>query len=111
MNDSEISCWPWMLHDIGGAPLAAPGNNPAQAKITAPGNARASRVLDHSRAPQATPLIGSPKLFINLGAKARKEALERERPRIVNNFAPSASAGYELAPHPQQRIVGEFRAG
>jgi hypothetical protein len=36
------------------------------------------------------PLIDGPKLFINLGPKPSK-ALERERPRIVNNFAKRVS--------------------
>jgi hypothetical protein len=44
------------------------------------------------------PLIDGPKLFINLGPKLSK-ALERERPRIVNNFAKRVSR-YELPPHP-----------
>ena len=44
------------------------------------------------------PLIDGPKLFINLGPKPSK-ALERERPRIVNNFAKRVSR-YELLPHP-----------
>ena len=42
-------------------------------------------------------LMVVPKLFIKLGAKASFSALERERPQIVNNFAPSASPGYELS--------------
>jgi hypothetical protein len=46
----------------------------------------------------ATPLMVAPKLFIDLVTKARIQALERERHQIVNNFAVSASAGYELAP-------------
>ncbi|MBV9733223.1 MAG: hypothetical protein JO275_10630 [Verrucomicrobia bacterium] len=40
----------------------------------------------------------APKLFIDLVTKARIQALERERHQIVNNFAVSASAGYELTP-------------
>jgi hypothetical protein len=40
-------------------------------------------VLDYLRASQATPLIGSPKLFINLGAKARKEATAILPPPII----------------------------
>jgi len=31
--------------------------------------------------------MGSPKLFINLGPKPLGQALERERPQIVSNFA------------------------
>jgi hypothetical protein len=42
-------------------------------------------------------LIVGPKLFIEPGTKAISEAFERERPRIVNNFAASASPGYELS--------------
>ena len=37
----------------------------------------------------------APKLFIDLAPKPGFELLERERRRIVNNFAPSASPGYE----------------
>ena len=48
--------------------------------------------------PNATPLMVAPKLFIDLVTKARIQALERERHQIVNNFAVSASAGYELTP-------------
>jgi hypothetical protein len=40
-------------------------------------------------------LIVGPKLFIEPGTKAFFPAFERERPRIVNNFAASASLGYE----------------
>ena len=58
-----------------------------------------------------TTLIDSPKLFIEPGTKATFPAFERERPRIVNNFAASASAGYELTSHPLKRILVEFRAG
>ena len=36
-------------------------------------------------------LIVGPKLFIEPGSKALSNAFERERPRIVNNFAASAS--------------------
>lgn len=36
----------------------------------------------------------------DLVPKPELEALERERHQIVNNFAVSASAGYELAPLP-----------
>ena len=42
-------------------------------------------------------LIVGPKLFIEPGTKAFFPAFERERPRIVNNFAASASSGYELS--------------
>src|ERR1700722_10844260 len=42
-------------------------------------------------------LIVGPKLFIEPGTKAFFRAFERERPRIVNNFAASASSGYELS--------------
>jgi hypothetical protein len=42
-------------------------------------------------APIIPSLIGGPKLFINLGPKPPKRALERERPQIVNNFARGAS--------------------
>ena len=43
-------------------------------------------------------LIVGPKLFIEPGTKAPPfKAFERERPRIVNNFAASASPGYELS--------------
>ena len=45
------------------------------------------------------------------GAKAPQKALERERPQIVNNFAPRRVSRYELTPHPDpRRIFGEFRA-
>jgi hypothetical protein len=54
---------------------------------------------------------GSSEVIHRSGAKARIRALERERHQNVNNFAVSASAGYELAPPPPRRIVGEFRAG
>ena len=50
------------------------------------------------RMPNVTPLIVGPKLFINLGPKPRKEALERERPQIVNNFAPRRVSRHELTP-------------
>src|SRR6202043_359628 len=56
-------------------------------------------------------ILGSPRLFINLGPKPLGQALERERPQIVSNFAPSASGGYESSSHPYQRIPEEFRAG
>ena len=42
-------------------------------------------------------LIVGPKLFIEPGTKAIFLAFERERPRIVNNFAASASSGYEFS--------------
>jgi hypothetical protein len=43
-------------------------------------------------------LIVATKLFIEPGTKAPiPKAFERERPRIVNNFAASASPGYELS--------------
>ena len=42
-------------------------------------------------------LIVGPKLFIEPGTKAFFPAFERERPRIVNNFAASASSGYEFS--------------
>ena len=41
--------------------------------------------------------IVGPKLFIEPGAKAFFPAFERERPRIVNNFAASASPDYEFS--------------
>ena len=45
------------------------------------------------RCPRIIPsLIGGPKLFIDLGPKPPKRALERERAQIVNNFAQGASA-------------------
>jgi hypothetical protein len=44
---------------------------------------------------------GSSEVIHDLGPKPELEALERERHQIVNNFAVSASAGYELAPPPQ----------
>jgi hypothetical protein len=57
--------------------------------------------VDESRGPFVLVLVVvlmvAPKLFIKLGAKAIFPALERERPQIVNNFAPSASPGYELS--------------
>ena len=42
-------------------------------------------------------LIVGPKLFIEPGSKAFFSAFERERPRIVNNFAASASPDYEFS--------------
>src|ERR1700738_2265530 len=42
-------------------------------------------------------LIVGPKLFIEPATKAFFPAFERERPRIVNNFAASASPGYEFS--------------
>jgi hypothetical protein len=42
-------------------------------------------------------LIAGPKLFIEPGTKAFFPAFERERLRIVNNFAASASPGYEFS--------------
>jgi hypothetical protein len=45
-------------------------------------------------------LIGSPKLFINLGPKPPMKLWSVSDPRIVSNFAPSASAGYEWPSHP-----------
>jgi hypothetical protein len=43
---------------------------------------------------------GSSEVIHDLVPKPEFEALERERHQIVNNFAVSASAGYELAPLP-----------
>ena len=42
-------------------------------------------------------LIVGPKLFNEMGTKAFSNAFERERPRIVNNFAPSASPDYDFS--------------
>jgi hypothetical protein len=36
--------------------------------------------------------------------------LERERPQIVSNFAPSASAGYESSSHLAGRVALEKKA-
>jgi hypothetical protein len=47
-------------------------------------------------------LIVGPKLFIEPGSKAFFPAFERERPRIVNNFAASASPGYEFSSFSQK---------
>lgn len=43
----------------------------------------------------------SSEVIHDLVPKPESEALERERGQIVNNFAVSASAGYELAPPPR----------
>jgi hypothetical protein len=44
-------------------------------------------------------LIVGPKLFIEPGTKGLFPAFERERPRIVNNFAASASSGLRIVVH------------
>jgi len=41
-------------------------------------------------------VIGGPKLFIDLGQSPEKQALERERAQIVNNFAQGALAVTKL---------------
>jgi len=56
-------------------------------------------------------LIGIPKLFINLDQSLPIKALERERPRIVNNFAASASSDYEYQFRSHQRISPDFQVG
>jgi hypothetical protein len=46
----------------------------------------------------ATRAYSSPEVIHRAGAKAPfPNAFERERPRIVNNFAASASPGYEYS--------------
>jgi hypothetical protein len=42
-------------------------------------------------------LTPDPKLFISRGRKRFSWLFERERPRIVNNFAASALSGYEFS--------------
>jgi hypothetical protein len=63
-----------------------------------PGHIFRHRIALEQVEPNATPLIVGPKLFINLGPKPLKEALERERPQIVNNFAPRRVSRHELTP-------------
>ena len=40
---------------------------------------------------------GGSEVIHQAGGQSQFRALERERPQIVNNFAPSASPGYELS--------------
>jgi len=40
---------------------------------------------------------GGSEVIHQAGGQSQFSALERERPQIVNNFAPSASPGYELS--------------
>ena len=57
----------------------------------------ATQVILNPKSEVETRPYGSSEVIQQSGAKASFLALERERPQIVNNFATSASPGYELA--------------
>jgi hypothetical protein len=96
------------LRRVENAP-GTPGRRVSRNLLPANGSWRRHAQRDKTR--NATPLIVGPKLFIKLGPKPLREALERERPQIVNNFAPRRVSRHELTPPPSLvRINGEFRA-